>query len=101
MTQSLITVKCPTCGGILEIDTLTGAVVNAAPKSKLTPGEDFMAKRLAELDQDKARRDALVERQRERERNKKGEIDKLFEKVREEAASGVPVERQIRDIDLD
>lgn len=101
MTQHIITVKCPTCGGTLEIDTVTATVVHAPSKSKLVPGEDFLAKRIAELDQDKARREALVERQREREKNKKGEFDKLFEKVREEAASGIPVERPPRDIDFD
>jgi hypothetical protein len=101
MTQRLITVKCPTCGGTLEVDTDTGVVAHPPAKAKVPLGEDFMAKRLAELKQDKARCEALVERERERERNKKGEIDKLFEKVREEAASGNPVERPMRDIDLD
>ena len=65
------------------------------------PGEDFLGARLRELDQEKARRAALVEQGREREKTKQGEFDRLFKKVQEESGSGAPAPRPVRDVDLD
>jgi len=96
-----ITVKCPKCRGTLEIDAATGAVLRHEEEPRAKPGADFFGTRLRELEEEKARRAALVEHGREREKNKRGEIDKLFSKVREEGASGKPAPRPPRDIDLD
>lgn len=97
----VITVKCPKCRETLEVDAATGAVLRSCAEVKARPGEDFLGTRLRELDQEKARRAALVEQGREREKTKQTEFDKLFRKVREESASGTPAERPTRDVDLD
>ncbi|HEY6000251.1 MAG TPA: hypothetical protein VI078_13260 [bacterium] len=96
-----ITVKCPKCHGTLEVDAATGAVLRHTEEAKAKPGADFFGARLRELEEEKARRAALVEHGREREKTKKGEFDKLFRKVKEESASDTPAPRPVRDVDLD
>ncbi len=101
MAKRVITVKCPSCHQSLEVDAATGAVLRTCAEVKAKPGEDFLGARLRELAQEKARRAAIVEEGREREKAKKSEFDKLFSKVREESASGKPAPRPVRDIDID
>ena len=84
----VITVKCPKCRETMEVDAETGAVLRHREEVKAKPGEDFLGTRLRELEQEKARRVALVEQGREREQAKKGEFDQLFRKVKEEHSSG-------------
>lgn len=96
-----ITVKCPKCRGTLEVDAATGAVLRHEEEARPKPGADFFGARLRELEEEKARRAALVEHGRERESAKRGEFDKLFGKVREESASGTKAPRPLRDVDLD
>jgi hypothetical protein len=95
----VITVKCPKCRETIEVDAATGAVLRSCGEVKAKPGEDFLGSRLRELEQEKARRAALVEQGRERERTKQGEFERLFNKVREEG--GKPVEKPLRPIDVD
>lgn len=97
----IITVKCPKCRGTLEIDADTGAVLRHYEEVKPKPGVDFFGTRLRELEEEKARRAALVEHGREREKSKQGEFEKLFRKVKEENASDAPAPRPVRDVDLD
>lgn len=97
----VITVKCPKCHEVLEVDPATGAVLRHCEEVKARPGEDFLGTRLRELDQEKARRAAIVEQGREREKTKQGEFDRLFKKVQEESGSGAPAPRPVRDVDLD
>jgi len=85
--MSVISVKCPKCHEIIEVDSKTGAILRHGSEVKAKPGEDFLGTRLRELEQDKARRAAIVEQGREREKNKQGEFDKLFRKVKEENSS--------------
>jgi hypothetical protein len=86
--MAVITVKCPKCSAAMEIDTATGAVLRHHEQVKSKPGADFLGTRLRELEEEKARREAVVEHGREREKNRQGEFDKLFRKVREEHSSG-------------
>ena len=95
-----ITVKCPTCRETLEVDPQTGEVVRHRAETKAKPGEDFFGARLREIEGEKARREATVEQAREREKGKRGEIEKLFRKVKEQNAEG-PAEKPLRDIDID
>jgi phage FluMu protein Com len=84
----VISVKCPKCHEFMEIDTATGAVLRHHEEVKSRPGADFLGTRLRELEQEKARREAVVEHGREREKNRQGEFEKLFRKVKEEHSSG-------------
>jgi hypothetical protein len=84
----VITVKCPKCRETMEVDAETGAVLRHREAVKTKPGEDFLGARLRELEEEKARRAAIVEQGREREKTKQGEFDRLFKKVREENSAG-------------
>jgi len=84
----IVTVKCPKCHDELEVDAETGAVVRHREAAKAKPGADFLGTRLRELEEEKARREAVVEHGREREKNRQGEFDNLFRKVKEEHSSG-------------
>ena len=86
--MGVISVKCPKCRETMEIDTATGVVLRHHEEARSKPGANFLGERLRELDQEKARREAVVEHGREREKNRQGEFDKLFRKVREENSSG-------------
>lgn len=86
--MGVISVKCPKCREAIEIDTATGAVLRHHEEARTKPGADFLGTRLRELEQEKARREAVVEHGREREKTRQGEFEKLFRKVREENSSG-------------
>jgi hypothetical protein len=95
----VLTVKCPKCRESIEVDAASGAVLRSCGEVKSKPGDDFLGVRLRELEQEKARRAAIVEQGREREQARKGEFDQLFRKVKEE--TGKPVEKPLRPIDVD
>jgi hypothetical protein len=97
----VINVTCPKCHEVLEVDAATGAVLRHREPVKAKPGEDFLGTRLRELEQEKARRAAIVEQGHEREKAKQGEFDRLFKKVQQESGSGEPAPRPVRDVDLD
>ena len=84
----MITVKCPKCRETMEVDAETGAVLRHREEVKAKPGGDFLGTRLRELEEEKARRAAIVEMGHEREKTKQGEFDRIFKKVREENSSG-------------
>ena len=97
----VITVKCPKCRETLEVDPATGAVLRHREETRAKPGEDFLGARLRELEEEKARRAAIVEQGHEREKTRQSEFDRLFKKVQEESGSGSPAPRPVRDVDLD
>ena len=84
----VITVKCPKCREVLEVDAQTGDVLRHRDEAKSKPGADFLGDRLRELEAEKARREAVVEHGRQREKNRQEEFDSLFRKVKEESSSG-------------
>jgi hypothetical protein len=97
----MITVKCPSCRTTMDVDADTGAVLRHRDAVKTKPGEDFLGTRLRELEEEKARRAAIVAQSHERERTKQGEFDRLFKRVQEESGAGTPPDRMVRDVDLD
>lgn len=96
----LITVKCPNCREVMEIDAQTGRIEKHHPEVKKKPGGDFLSERLKSLQEDKVRREAIVSASREREKTKGAAHEELFSKVRKKAREG-PAEKPLRDIDLD
>ncbi len=95
-----ITVTCPKCREIMEVNAQTGRVEKHHAEAKPKPGGDFIKERIKSLDAEKAKREALVAEERERERTKKDTHARLFDKVKETAREG-PAERPLRDIDID
>jgi hypothetical protein len=100
MMKTLI-VTCPACRESLEIDPSTGRVVKHYPEVKPKPGGDFLKERVKSLQEEKAKREALVEGSREREKQRSARCDDLFRKVKDQAREEEPVERPLRDVDLD
>ena len=95
-----ITVKCPKCREVMEIDGKTGKILKHHVEIEPKSATDFLNERLQSLKGEKARLEEMVADSREREKGRSGEHEKLFEKVREKA-KGPPVERDLRDIDID
>lgn len=95
-----ITVKCPSCREVIEIDAQTGRIERHHPEVKTKPGKDFLSERLRSLEEEKSRREAVVSASREKERTKGAAHEELFAKVKKKAGEG-PVERPLRDIDID
>lgn len=96
-----ITVTCPECREVLEIDTASGKVIKHHPEVKPKPGADFMAERMKSLKEEKAKRAQLVAGSREREMKKSERADELFQKVKEQTKEGPPADRPLRDVDID
>jgi len=96
----VITVKCPRCREVMEIDGTTGSILKHHGEVKPKPGADFLSERLRSLDAEKAQREAIVTQSREKEKNRRSAHEELFEKVKKKAREG-PVEKPLRDIDLD
>lgn len=95
----LVTVKCPKCHEVLEVDPQSGAVVRHREEVKPKAGADFFGERLRQIGQEQARREALIAEGRQREEAKRGEFDQLFRKAKEQ--SGKPAEKPLREIDVD
>ena len=92
--------KCPQCREVMEINTRTGKIEKHHPEVRPKAGGDFLKERLKGLEEEKAKREALVAGAREREKGKKSAHEELFSKVKETAKEG-PAERPLRDIDID
>jgi translation elongation factor EF-1alpha len=95
-----IRVKCPQCREVMEINAQTGRIEKHHPEIKTKAGGDFLKERLKGLEEEKAQREAVVAGAREKEKGRKAAHEELFNKVKETAKEG-PVERPLRDIDVD
>ena len=99
--MSIIRVKCPNCSEIMEVNSRTGKVEKHHAEVKAQSPDDFLKERLKSIDAEQAKREALVEEGRQREASQKSRHEDLFKKVKDHAQSDTPVERPLRDIDID
>ncbi len=95
-----ITVKCPKCREVLEVDPKSGEVVRHAGEVAPKAGGDFFGERLRQIQGDQARREAIVAEGREKEKVKREQFEELFRKAKEQKTVP-PEERPIRDVDID
>jgi len=98
---SILRVKCPRCREVMEINTKTGKVEKHQAEIRPQSPDEFLKERLRSIDGEQARREALVAEGRERESGQKSRHEDLFKKVKEHASDDSPVERPLRDIDID
>ena len=96
-----LTIKCPRCREVLEIDVEEGSVVKHHAEQKPKPGAVSMAERLKSLKEEKVKRDAMVAESRSREKTRHQKHDEIFKKVQEQTKEGPPTDRPLRDIDID
>ncbi len=99
--MSILRVKCPKCREVMEINTRTGKIEKHHAEIKPQSPDDFLRERLKNIDQEQARLEAIVAEGREREKGQKSRHEDLFRKVQEHAKEDSPVERPLRDIDID
>ena len=99
MKDSILRVVCPCCRAALEIDPSTEIVLAwEAPKAK-KPTKD-LRKAVAEIRGAEAKRDETFRKAFEAQKKHEGELGEKFEGLFKRQ-SGKPVERRVRDIDLD
>jgi hypothetical protein len=96
-----ILITCPSCRETLEIDPSRGVVVAHHPELKPKPGTDFLKQRIKSIEEEKAKRAALVESGKENEKNRSERHQDLFRKVKEQAKEGPGEDRPLREVDLD
>jgi hypothetical protein len=99
MKDSILRVACPCCRAALEIDPSTEIVISyeAARPKKITKD---LRKAVQEIRGEEAKRDENFRKAFEAQKKHEGQLDQKFEGLFKRQ-SGKPVERHVRDIDLD
>ena len=99
MKDSILRVSCPCCRAVLEVDGATGIVLShEVPKSKKLSKD--LKKAVAEVRGEEARRDENFRKAFEAQKKHEGELGRKFEGLFKRQ-KGKPVERHVREIDLD
>ncbi len=95
-----VSITCPHCDAILEVDLDAGVVVRHHPPERKTPVHDLEA-RLKALEEEKARAaDKMAEAFRAEEA-RESVMEDRFKKLLKEAEERPDEDRPLRDIDLD
>ncbi len=92
-------VGCPCCGAVLKVDPATHGVISHVPPPTKRMFENFDAAAKGMHEQD-ARRESLFRQSVEAEKNKADLLEKKFRDAMEKA-KGAPIEKPLRDFDLD
>lgn len=96
--ESELEVECPCCHSILVVDSsLRRVISHREPVREDAPALDKAHSILA---QEKARRDALFEQSVAQEKDRGQVLSKRFEEALKQA-NREPIERPVRDFDLD
>jgi hypothetical protein len=99
MKDSILRVTCPCCRAALEIDADTAIVLShQAPKAKKVTRD--LKEAVAEIRGEEARRDESFRKAFEAQKKHEGELGQKFEGLFKRQKDK-PVERRVRDIDLD
>ncbi len=95
-------VNCPCCSAMLEVDVEDGRVVNkwnASERSK--SGEDKMKAALLKMEEDKRKRESLLENTKSNLEAKKKRMDEVFKKEVEKIKKDGLGEKPLTPFDLD
>ncbi len=92
-------VNCPCCGARLTIDPALGRVIYSTEAVK-TPADRDLDHAAELLKRDAARRDLLFQQSVADEKVKSDVLDRKFQEALKKS-QGEPVERPLRDLDLD
>jgi hypothetical protein len=99
MKDSILRVTCPCCKAALEIDPSTEIVLAyEAPKAKKLTKD--LRKAVDEIRGEEAKRDETFRKAFEAQKKREGQMEQKFEGLFKRQG-GKPVERHVRDIDLD
>ena len=92
-------IACPCCAALIVVDPATHGVISHTPPPSKRTFEDLDAATKGLKDQE-LRRESLFRQSVEAERNKADLLNKKFEEAMKKAKDS-PVERPLRDFDLD
>lgn len=95
-------VNCPCCKALLEVDAETGDLVNKwTPSDVAKPGEDKMTAALKKLEEDKKKRESLLDNTKSRLEEKRKRVDDAFKKEVEKVKKEGVSEKPFSPFDLD
>ena len=98
--EAAVVVTCPCCGAKLTVDPALKAVIHhALPPKPAGPTKD-LREAMEALKGEAEKRRALFQQAAEAEKDKSKVLDKRFQEALKKAKDE-PVERPVRDIDLD
>ncbi|MBV9669649.1 MAG: hypothetical protein JOZ43_01720 [Acidobacteriales bacterium] len=92
-------IACPCCGALIVVDPSVHGVISHTPPPSKRTFENLDAATHALKDQE-TRRESLFRQSVEAERNKADLLNRKFEEAMKKAKDS-PVERPLRDFDLD
>jgi hypothetical protein len=92
-------IACPCCKAFIVVDPETHGVISHTPPPTKRTFEDFAAASNALKDQE-TRRESLFRQSMEAEKNKSDLLDKKFQDAIKKAKDA-PIEKPLRDFDLD
>lgn len=92
-------IACPCCAALIVVDPATHGVISHTPPPSKRTFENLDAATSALKDQE-LRRESLFRQSVEAEKNKADLLNKKFEEAMKKAKDS-PVERPLRDFDLD
>ena len=95
-----ISLTCPHCGCLLDVDIEAGVVVRHHPPRPERKALDF-DERLKALQDDKQRAADRMDEAMRQEKAKEKVLEERFRRLLEEAPSEDEAERPLKDIDLD
>ncbi len=99
--DNTLTVKCPKCKDLLIVDRITGEILEVrTPLVEESSGDRF-ADALKKVKLSAQEAEDKFQKSKEAEKNKKRDLDALFEKSLEQAKKEDPSIKPIRGIDLE
>lgn len=99
MASKLFEVTCPCCKATLKIDPVTEAVISHQEMKK-PPAIGDLAKAVADLKGESARREEVFQKSMQAERKQADVLSRKFDELLKQAQSSKDT-KPVRDIDLD
>lgn len=99
MASEFFDLTCPCCNSTLKVDPETQSVISHKETQK-TPAISDLAKAVADLKGESARREAVFQKSMEAEKKQADVLSKKFDELLKQAKSS-PNSKPVRDFDLD
>lgn len=99
MASELFEVTCPCCNATLKVDPDTRSVISHKEAQK-APAISDLAKAVADLKGESARREAAFQKSMEAEKKQADVLSRKFDELLKQAKSD-PDKKPVRDFDLD
>lgn len=99
--DNTLSIKCPKCHDILIVDRITGEILEVrTPLVEESTGDRF-ADALKKIKSSAQETEEKFQKSKAAEKNKKRDLDALFEKSLKQAKKDDPTAKPIRGIDLE